>query len=116
MGRKVMTVLRVITAVYLIFSFSNAFADPDVIFITPKDGAVIKQGESIPVQYSIKPWPRGDHSHIYIDHKESGILRHKKATFPINPLPVGEHSLCLKVVNKAHAPIGQETCISISVK
>lgn len=87
--------------------------DPNVKILYPLDGAVIKAGESIGVKYEIRPNPGGDHSHIYIDHKEAGILRRKKATFTLDPLPVGKRSLCLKVVNKAHAPIGQTTCINV---
>jgi hypothetical protein len=85
-----------------------------VKLLTPADGAVFKEGESISVEYEIKPNPGGDHSHIYIDHKEAGILRHKKGVITLDPLPPDEHSLCLKVVNKAHAPIGQETCIKVT--
>ncbi len=92
----------------------GAMADPNLKILSPVDGAVFQEGEPVPVQYEIKPNPGGDHSHIYINHKEAGILRRKKATFTLDPLPAGEHSICLKVVNKAHAPIGQETCIKVS--
>ena len=92
----------------------QAAADLNLKILTPSDGAVLKEGESIPVKYEIKPNRGGDHSHIYIDNKEVGILRRKKATFTLSPLPAGEHSICLKVVNKAHAPIGQETCIKVT--
>jgi len=97
----------------LVLGVSQASADPDLKILTPADGAILKAGESIPVKYDIKPNPGGDHSHIYIDHIEAGILRRKKATFTLSPLPSGEHSICLKVVNKAHAPIGQQTCITV---
>lgn len=87
--------------------------DPNLKILSPKHGAVFEAGESIPVKYEINPNPGGDHSHIYINHKEAGILRRKKATFTLDPLPPGEHSICLKVVNKAHAPIGQTACINV---
>ncbi len=88
-------------------------ADPNLKILSPMDGAVVQAEKSLPVEYSIKPNPGGDHSHIYVDHEEAGILRRKKATFMLNPLPAGEHTICLKVVNKAHTPIGQETCIKV---
>ena len=100
-------------AVLLSLASTVAVADPNLKIITPMDGAVFKEGQSIPVKYDIKPDPGGDHSHIYINHKEAGILRRKKATFTLDPLPAGKHSICLKVVNKAHAPIGQSTCINV---
>lgn len=92
---------------------STAVADPNLKILSPADGAVVQAGHDVPVEYEIRPKPGGDHSHIYIDHKEAGILRRKKATFILNPLPAGEHVICLKVVNKAHTPIGQETCIKV---
>lgn len=97
---------------------SSSFAqnDPNLKILSPLDGAVLKQGEPVPVDYEIVPDPGGDHSHIYIDHKEAGILRRKKAIFTLDPLPPGQRSICLKVVNKAHAPIGQVTCINVSVE
>ena len=95
---------------------SSAIADPNVKFITPADGDVINAGESVVVKYSIKPNPGGDHSHIYVNNKETGVLRRRKGKTTIDPLPAGEHSLCLKVVNKGHASIGQGTCIKVTWK
>ncbi len=92
---------------------SPVSADPNLKILSPADGAIVQAGEPLPVQYEIRPKPGGDHSHIYIDHKEAGILRRKKATFTLNPLPAGEYTICIKVVNKAHTPIGQETCIRV---
>jgi len=105
--------ITVCLALFLPLCVSQAMADPNLKILSPADGAVVKEGESIPVKYDIKPNRGGDHSHIYVDHKEAGILRRKKATFTLSPLPAGEHSICLKVVNKAHAPIGQDTCIKV---
>lgn len=95
---------------------SNVTADPNVKFITPADGDIINAGESVVVKYSIKPNPGGDHSHIYVNNKETGVLRRRKGKTTIDPLPPGEHSLCLKVVNKGHASIGQGTCIKVTWK
>lgn len=116
MGRAGFAFGQYIVAIFLLLWASQTIADPDLKILSPLDGAVFKEGESIPVKYAIKPWRGGDHSHIYVNHKEAGILRRKKATFTLSPLPAGEHSICLKVVNKAHAPIGQETCIKVSRK
>lgn len=113
MGRKGLPISYHIAGICFAMWASQAMADPDLKILSPVDGAVIKSGQSIDVVYDINPHRGGDHSHIYIDQKEVGILRKKKATFPLNVLPSGEHSLCLKVVNRAHAPIGQETCIKV---
>ena len=114
MGRKQLKYACHIIMICMGVSVAHAQSDPDLKILSPEDGAVFDAGQSIPVKYEIKPWPGGDHSHIYINHKEAGILRRKKATFTLDPLPPGKHSICLKVVNKAHAPIGQVTCINVS--
>lgn len=113
MGRRDLRFASHLVVIGLAMWVSQASADPNLKILSPADGAIIKTGSSIEVVYDIKPDRGGDHSHIYVDHKEAGILRKKKATFTLGPLPAGEHPICLKVVNKAHAPIGQETCITI---
>lgn len=105
---------HIVTAIFSVYGMQALANDPDLKIFSPKDGAILQEGEEIPVKYEIKPDPGGDHSHIYINHKEAGILRRKKGTFTLDPLPPGKHSICLKVVNKAHAPIGQETCINVT--
>jgi len=110
MGQKSLSILCCLLAMWV----SQVAADPNLKILSPVDGAIVKEGESIDVVYDIKPNRGGDHSHIYLNQKEAGILRRKKATFTLDPLPLGEHSICLKVVNKAHTPIGQETCISVT--
>ena len=109
------TSLKLVTLSFTIWA-SNATADPNVKFISPADGDVINAGESVVVRYSIKPNPGGDHSHIYVNNKETGVLRRRKGKTTIDPLPAGQHSLCLKVVNKGHASIGQGTCIKVTWK
>ncbi|MDH5692501.1 MAG: hypothetical protein OEZ47_05310 [Gammaproteobacteria bacterium] len=116
MGGKWNWISRLLIAASLSLVATASHSDPNLKILSPEDGATFKKGESIAVKYDIKPDRGGDHSHIYVDHKEAGILRRKKATFTLSPLPEGEHSICLKVVNKAHAPIGQETCIMVTRK
>lgn len=93
---------------------SGVLADANVKISSPADGSHIKIGEPVNVVYDITPNPGGDHSHIYVNGKEAGILRKLKNTFSLDPLPAGTHDLCIKVVNKGHASIGQETCIKVT--
>ena len=66
--------------------------------------------------YEVDPGPRGDHVHIYVDNKEVGILRKLKGSFLLEAPSPGKHGLCVKVVNKAHVPVGIEQCIQVTVK
>lgn len=93
---------------------STVLADANVKITSPTEGGTVKAGERVEVVYDITPNPGGDHSHIYVNNKEAGILRKLKSTFSLDPLPAGTHSLCVKVVNKGHASIGQDSCIKVT--
>ncbi len=93
---------------------ANVLADANVKIASPTDGGKIKAGAPLDVVYEIIPNAGGDHSHIYVNGKEAGILRKLKSTFTLDPLPAGTHALCIKVVNKGHASIGQDTCIKVT--
>lgn len=116
MRKKIIITSLNLTAMGMAIWATSAIADPNVKFITPADGAVFESGERAIVKYAIIPNPGGDHSHIYVDNKETGVLRRRKGKTTIDPLPAGEHSLCLKVVNRGHASIGQGTCIKVTWK
>lgn len=88
-------------------------ADAKIIISSPRECEQVKADQPVNVVYAITPNPGGDHSHIYVNGKEAGILRKLKSTFPLDPLPPGTHTLCIKVVNKGHASIGQESCVRV---
>ena len=95
---------------------SSTLADTNLKIISPADGSTVKVTEPVNVVYDITPNAGGDHSHIYVNGKEAGILRKLKSSFSLDPLPAGTHALCIKVVNKGHASIGQENCIKITAQ
>ena len=90
-----------------------ALADDNVKITSPTNGEKVKSSEPVNIIYDITPGPGGDHAHIYVNDKEAGILRKLKSSFSLDPLPAGTHSVCVKVVNRGHAPIGQESCIKV---
>lgn len=93
---------------------ANVLADDNVKITSPADGSKVKSNEPVNVIYDVTPGPGGDHAHIYVNDKEAGILRKLKSSFSLDPLPPGVHTLCIKVVNRGHAPIGQESCIKVT--
>lgn len=93
---------------------ANALADDNVKITSPADGGMVKSSEPVNIIYDITPGPGGNHAHIYVNDKEAGILRKLKSSFSLDPLPSGTHTVCLKVVNRGHSPIGQESCITIT--
>ncbi len=44
------------------------------------------------------------------------ILRERKGSYLLETLSSGKRSLCVKIVNKAHVPIGIGQCIQVTVK
>lgn len=95
---------------------STGFGQGKVLITSPADGATLDALEENRLVYEVDPGPRGDHVHIYIDNKEVGILRKLKGSFLLEAQSPGKHGLCVKVVNKAHVPVGIEQCIKVTVK
>ncbi|MDX1252638.1 MAG: hypothetical protein IDH49_10400 [Gammaproteobacteria bacterium] len=106
---------RVFFAVLTIASASTAMADSGIKITSPADGDKVKASDPVHVIYEISPGPGGDHAHIYINDKEAGILRKLKSSYSLDPLPAGQHTICVKVVNRGHTPIGQESCVKVNV-
>lgn len=91
-------------------------AQGKALIISPADGATLDGMDENRVTYEVAYGPRGDHAHLYVDNKEVAILRKNKGSYLLETPSPGKHSLCVKVVNKAHVPIGIEHCIEIMVK
>jgi hypothetical protein len=82
----------------------------------PADGAKLDGMEITRIAYEVSPGPKGDHVHVYVDGNEVGILRALKGGYALGTLPPGLRTLCVKVVNKAHVPIGIEQCVKVTVE
>ncbi len=88
-------------------------ADASVTISSPADGA--KVGTSgIAVAYEVVTGPKGDHVHFYVDDQEVKVLRQLKGTYTVDSLKAGMHTLCIKIVDKSHTPIGGEKCIKVT--
>ncbi len=91
-------------------------AEAKVTISSPKDGATLDVMEQNKLTYAVVPGPRGDHVHVYVDGKEVDILRALKGTYTLPTLEPGKHELCVKVVNRAHVPIGVQDCVHVRVQ
>lgn len=96
-------------------SSSQAFAQGSVRILSPANGATLDALDENRLTYEAELGPRGDHVHVYIDNKEVGILRKLKGSYLLESMAAGKHSLCVKVVNKAHVPIGIGQCVDVTV-
>ena len=108
--------IAAVLALSLCPALTGMAADAYVTITSPKDGAKVDGMELTRLAYEVMPGPKGDHVHVYTDGKEVGILRQLKGTYTLETLAPGERTVCVKVVNKAHVPIGVEQCIKVHVE
>ncbi|QKT04759.1 hypothetical protein HUS23_13535 [Ectothiorhodospiraceae bacterium 2226] len=101
----------------LSFGAPAALADePRVQILSPSDGEAVDMMEQTRVEYEVVPGPRGDHVHVYVDGNEVDILRQLTGGYTLATLEPGEREVCIKVVNRAHVPIGVEDCVTLAVQ
>ncbi|MBI3093681.1 MAG: hypothetical protein HYY97_02315 [Rhodocyclales bacterium] len=96
---------------------SAAFGQAGAVkILAPADGARLDALEQNRIAYEVVPGTRGDHVHLYVDGREAAILRQLKGNHTLDTLAPGSRELCVKVVNKAHVPIGVEQCVKVKVE
>ena len=88
--------------------------DASVMISSPADGAKVSTTAPTTVTYEVVPGPKGDHVHLYVDNGEAKVLRQLKGTATVDALKAGPHTICIKVVDKSHTPIGVEKCIKVT--
>jgi hypothetical protein len=91
-------------------------AEAFVKITAPAEGAKLDSMALTKLAYEVRPGPKGDHVHVYVDGKEVGILRQLKGSYTLETLAPGGRSICVKIVNKAHVPIGVEQCVKVAVE
>ena len=95
---------------------SAGLAQGKVQISAPLQGATLDALEENRLVYAVDPGPRGDHVHVYVDDEEVGILRKLEGSYPLQGLATGTRNICIKVVNKAHVPVGIEDCVRVTLK
>jgi len=103
-------------ALGLLLAFpATSLSQGKVTITSPAAGASLDAMDENKLVYEVDPGPRGDHVHVYVDNKEVGILRKLKGSYTLETLSSGKRNICVKVVNKAHVPIGIEQCVQVMV-
>ena len=91
-------------------------AEAFVRITSPQGGSRVDTFDPTKLVYEVSPGPKGDHIHVYVDGKEVGILRQLKGSYTLETLSLGQRTLCIKVVNKAHVPVGVERCVKVKAE
>lgn len=100
----------------LAFPAASTGGQGKVTITSPAQGATLDAMDENQLVYEVDPGPRGDHVHVYVDDKEVGILRKLKGSYTLETLSSGKRDICIKVVNKAHVPVGIEQCVQVTMK
>jgi len=82
----------------------------------PADGATLDSMEPTRLVYEVRPGAKGHHVHVFVDGREVGILRQLQGSYTLETLSPGQRTVCIKVVNRAHVPIGVEQCVKVKVQ
>lgn len=90
--------------------------DVSVTISSPADGAKLHWTEPTKINYEVMPGTKGDHVHLYVDDKETSVLRQLKGSHTLETLKPGKHEICIKIVNKGHTPIGVQQCVKVTVE
>lgn len=116
-----MNVHTLFSSVALVLSFALfspfvAAGEPYAKITYPHDGEKLGAMSKKQIDYEVNPGSQGDHIHLYVGNREAVILRKLAGSHPLESMAPGPHTLCIKVVNKAHTPIGVEQCVKVNVE
>lgn len=98
------------------FALTALAQAPSVKLVSPVDGAMLDAVNPLQVVYEVVSGPKVDHIHLYVDGKETAVLRESRGTHTVKPLSAGAHEVCIKAVTKAHVPTGIEQCNRVTAK
>ncbi len=107
---------RILLLAFLLLAPTAFAGETSVKIISPADGARLDAMAQNKLAYEVHPGQKGDHTHLYVDGTETAILRKLKGAVTLETLPPGDHDICIKVVNKAHTPVGVDKCIKVTVQ
>lgn len=79
---------------------------------SPADGSIVKAMTRNKLEYQARG-ADAYHAHLYIDGNKPVFLRKPVGTHRVAKLSVGDHELCVKVLNKSHKEIGTASCIKV---
>ena len=68
-------------------------AESNIEIISPADGAKLDAMEQSKLEYDVTLGSGADHIHVYVDGKESALLRQKKGSYTMETLAPGNHDV-----------------------
>ncbi|MFN2309021.1 MAG: hypothetical protein ABR553_04705 [Gammaproteobacteria bacterium] len=110
------TPVRALSVLPLWLLSGVAGAEGMVTILSPAEGAKLNAFDENVITYRVVPGPRGDHVHLYDNDQELAVIRQLEGSYPLTSVGMGDRELCIKVVNRAHVPIGIESCVNVVIE
>lgn len=88
-------------------------AESKINIASPANDAKLDAKAQNKIAYEFTLNGQGDHAHVYVDGKQTALLRQMKGSHNLDPLTQGKHEICLKIVDKNHTPVGVERCVKV---
>jgi hypothetical protein len=83
---------------------------------SPVDGEKLAVGKTYKAEYKVREGAKAHHVHLFVDGAEVGTAHKHEGSFSLGPLKAGERKICVAPVNKGHAPIGEQSCVTVIVQ
>jgi hypothetical protein len=80
---------------------------------SPSDGANV-QANGTQVVYNAAPGPNGAYAIVMIDGSQAAVLNELNGNYTLDKLSLGDHTVCVRVVDKDRTPTGAEKCIKVT--
>ncbi len=94
---------------------SDIQPSPAIHIESPEDGATIRMGEPLTIDYQTEPGFKGEYLRFEIDGREPIITRELRGKRRIEGLSPGSHRIRLLLLNRAHADLGVEASVTVEV-
>lgn len=88
-------------------------AEAKIDITSPANDSRLEAKAQNKIVYDVTLNGKGDHIHVYVDGKQTALLRQMKGSHNLDPLTQGKHEICIKMVDKNHTPVGVERCVKV---
>jgi hypothetical protein len=109
-----MTLLKSAAVIVALGASSLALAGSEPVNITsPADGAKV-QSSGTQVAYEAAAAPNAHHAVVTLDGAQAAELKDMKGVYTLTKLSLGEHTVCVRVVDSQQALTEAEKCIRVT--
>lgn len=110
-----MRCLTLMFTAFASFAMPLAQAESTIDITWPENNSKLFLG---PLTVKYKAFLEGDDDHvfIYLDENKIQKMRKIRTDFTFERLPLGEHTICIKVAYKDHLLTGQQQCVRVTIQ